>query len=192
MTSAADKRVRRAHDASASRRALLDAASVLFDERGYERTTVREIGERAGVDAALIARYFGGKEGLYLASLAEAPLPAAGGDPQVLAERVLRRTDARGMGPVSLAMVSPTLSDAMRDQVRDVIAARTVGPVAAVLAERDVPDAQLRAELLAATVVGLSLMRAGATLPALRDASLDDVLRLLAPALAALCEDPER
>jgi AcrR family transcriptional regulator len=192
MTSAADKRVRRAHDAAASRRALLDAASVLFDERGYERTTVREIGERAGVDAALIARYFGGKEGLYLASLAEAPLPAAGGDPQVLAERVLRRTDARGMGPVSLAMVSPTLSDAMRDQVRDVIAARTVGPVAAVLAERDVPDAQLRAELLAATVVGLSLMRAGATLPALRDASLDDVLRILAPALAALCEDPER
>src|SRR3954447_6930492 len=191
MTSAADKHVRRPHDAAASRRALLDAASVLFDERGYERTTVREIGERAGVDAALIARYFGGKEGLYLASLAEAPLPAAGGDPQVLAERVLRRTDARGRAPASLAMVSPTLSDAMRDQVRDVIAARTVGPVAAVLAERDVPDAQLRAELLAATVVGLSLIRAGATLPALHDASLDDVLRILAPALAALCEDSE-
>src|SRR3954468_14196970 len=94
--------IKRHYDAAASRQALLDAAAALFDERGYERTTVREIGERAGVDAALIARYFGGKEGLYLASLAEAPLPAAGGDPQVLAERVLRRTDARGMGPVSL------------------------------------------------------------------------------------------
>src|SRR3954471_24536430 len=106
MTSAlGNDSARRARDAVATRRALLQAAGALFHERGYERTTVREIGERAGVDAALIARYFGGKEGLYLASLAEAPLPAAGGDPQVLAERVLRRTDARGMGPVSLAMV---------------------------------------------------------------------------------------
>ena len=56
---------RRRHDAGASRRALLDATGPLFDERGFDRATTRDIGARAGVDAALIARYFGSKEGLH-------------------------------------------------------------------------------------------------------------------------------
>ena len=46
---------RRPHDAEASRRALLDAARRVFDEVGYDRATTREIGERAGVDPALIS-----------------------------------------------------------------------------------------------------------------------------------------
>src|ERR1700753_1599099 len=61
---------RRPHDAEASRRALLDAASEVFDEVGYDRATTREIGERAGVDPALIARYFDSKEGLFIAAIA--------------------------------------------------------------------------------------------------------------------------
>jgi AcrR family transcriptional regulator len=66
MSSVADKPgTRRRHDAQASREALLDAATALFEARGYQATTVRDIGERAAVDPALIARYFGGKEGLY-------------------------------------------------------------------------------------------------------------------------------
>src|SRR3954452_1677841 len=124
MTSAADKRVRRAHDAAASRRALLDAASVLFDERGYERTTVREVGERAGVDAALIARYFGGKEGLYLAALAESERPPLPADPHAARSRVLRKGDGDDIGPVPWALVTPRLPDAVRDQVRGVMRGR--------------------------------------------------------------------
>ena len=38
--------------------------------RGSSGTTIREIGERAGVDAALIARYFGSKADLYIAAVA--------------------------------------------------------------------------------------------------------------------------
>src|SRR5260221_5104477 len=82
VTSVADKSsrpvARRYHDAQASREALLGAARALFDERGYDRATTREIGERAAVDPALIARYFGGKEGLYLATIAEGPIGAPG------------------------------------------------------------------------------------------------------------------
>jgi AcrR family transcriptional regulator len=47
-------------DAAASKQALLEAARSLFGQRGFKSTTIRDIGERAGVDAALIARYFGG------------------------------------------------------------------------------------------------------------------------------------
>lgn len=47
----------------------MQAAGELLAERGFERTTVRDIGERSGVDQALIARYFGGKAQLFIAVL---------------------------------------------------------------------------------------------------------------------------
>ena len=63
-------RTGRSRDAAASKDALLQAAQTLFGEQGFEGTTIREIGERAGVDAALIARYFGSKADLYIAAVA--------------------------------------------------------------------------------------------------------------------------
>ncbi|MFD9659211.1 helix-turn-helix domain-containing protein [Streptomyces mirabilis] len=42
-------------------RAPRSLRATLFAERGFDRTTIRDIGERAGVDPALIARYFGSK-----------------------------------------------------------------------------------------------------------------------------------
>ena len=35
-----------------------------FAEHGYERTTLREIAGKAGIDASLVIRYFGSKDGL--------------------------------------------------------------------------------------------------------------------------------
>src|ERR1700722_7862038 len=60
----------RPRNATASRQALLDAACQLFSARGYERTTLRGIGELAGIDPALIARHFGNKAALYIATVA--------------------------------------------------------------------------------------------------------------------------
>ena len=52
-----------------ARRAVLDAARELFAERGFERTTMRAVAGRAGVDPALIYHYFGDKDGLLFAAL---------------------------------------------------------------------------------------------------------------------------
>ena len=41
-------KVSRPRDAAASKDALLQAAQELFGQKGFERTTIREIGERAG------------------------------------------------------------------------------------------------------------------------------------------------
>jgi AcrR family transcriptional regulator len=41
------------------------AAREVFVEVGYDRAGIRDIGARAGVDARLIGRYFGSKEGLF-------------------------------------------------------------------------------------------------------------------------------
>lgn len=52
-------------DAQATRERLILAARKAFSENGFERTTVREIAGDAGVNPALINRYFGGKEQLF-------------------------------------------------------------------------------------------------------------------------------
>ncbi len=49
--------------------ALLEAATSVFAERGFEAATTREIAERAGCAEGLIHRYFAGKRGLFLAIL---------------------------------------------------------------------------------------------------------------------------
>lgn len=53
---------RRNRDESAEK--LLAAALELFSEQGFDATTTRAIAQRAGLNEALIQRYFGGKEGL--------------------------------------------------------------------------------------------------------------------------------
>ena len=45
---------------------ILDAAAALFAERGYERTPVKEIAERAGISPGTIYIYFDGKRDLLL------------------------------------------------------------------------------------------------------------------------------
>ncbi|MFC5828937.1 TetR/AcrR family transcriptional regulator [Nonomuraea insulae] len=67
-TSAAPRR----RDAAKTRRHLLDAALRRFAHDGYAVTTVREIADDAGVNVALINRYFQSKEGLFEACLEEA------------------------------------------------------------------------------------------------------------------------
>lgn len=52
-------------DAQATRERLVAAARKAFSQQGFERTTVRGIAGEAGVNPALINRYFGGKEQLF-------------------------------------------------------------------------------------------------------------------------------
>ena len=62
----------RRRDAASTRQLLLDAARRRFARDGYAATTVRDIADDAGVNVALISRYFDSKEGLFEACLAAA------------------------------------------------------------------------------------------------------------------------
>ena len=55
--------------AERSRKAILDAAEGLFAEKGYENTSLKEVGEAAGLSRGTPAYFFGSKEGLYRAVL---------------------------------------------------------------------------------------------------------------------------
>ena len=49
-----------------TRAAILEAARELFATEGYERATVRDIAAKAAIDPALVIRYFGSKEALFV------------------------------------------------------------------------------------------------------------------------------
>src|SRR5689334_1229350 len=108
MTTQSSGDTRRRNSAE-SRELLLSAAGELFGEKGYEKTTLREISAHAGVDAALIARYFGSKAKLYLATL---QLEGRTVDPIDVRDadrlrRLLERIREMGSGPSLWAAVRP-------------------------------------------------------------------------------------
>jgi AcrR family transcriptional regulator len=54
-----------------TREQLLKTASRLFAEKGFEAVTTRELAKQANVNIAMIAYYFGSKEGLFKAMIEE-------------------------------------------------------------------------------------------------------------------------
>jgi AcrR family transcriptional regulator len=74
-TLASDRKTVRKRDADATRAAILEAAKSHFAKSGYNGAFLRDIASDAGVDAALINRYFGGKDGLFAAALKDSIRP---------------------------------------------------------------------------------------------------------------------
>jgi AcrR family transcriptional regulator len=75
MTTALAPERSRKRDAEATRAAILAAAKKHFAKSGYDGAFLRDIAADAGADAALINRYFGGKEGLFAAALKDSIAP---------------------------------------------------------------------------------------------------------------------
>ncbi len=77
-------------DGMEARHRLLDAALALFAEKGFAKTSTREIALAAQVNIAAISYYFGDKAGLYRAvwidprSNPQVPLPTVGDTPPTL------------------------------------------------------------------------------------------------------------
>ena len=178
----------RRRDSARSRDRLLSAARELFAAHGFERTTVRELGERAGVDPALIARYFGSKTGLYVAALrAEVAdeVPADLLEPARLAH-LLERLEARGAGPVLQAAVhAHDDPDAFR-AARGELHVRLVEPLRRRFEQEGLDRAGLRAELAVAAFAGIVLGRHAGALDELGRAAGDDLLDLTGQLLRGL------
>lgn len=115
-------------NADATREAILDAARIAFSEKGIDGVGVREIAEAAGCNAALVNRYFGGKEQLFEAALVGAfsmeDLFDVPRDQfaKVLAQYMVgKRKDARCFDPMFLALRSttnPTAAALIRSEIQ--------------------------------------------------------------------------
>jgi AcrR family transcriptional regulator len=175
--------------------AILDAARELFAETGFERTTIRGVASRAGIDPALVMQYYGNKERLFAEAsrwrrddkridrVSVADLPAAA--LQDLVAHFEHPQDGEAAKALMRnCLTHPSAADAMRDKVM-------CDRAASVAAKLDGPDAELRAALFGACMMGIGMARYLIELPHLADASPEDLERLLGPALAALLEPPE-
>lgn len=160
---------------------LLQAATTLFAERGYDRTTTRDLAEHAGVDATLIARYFGSKAGLYLAALR---IELGDGDPPDLLEpermtALLGRLDQRGPGPVFRAAVQAHEDELVQVEARQALHSRLVEPLRKRYEEAGVDRPQLRAELVTAAFAGIALGRGSGAFEGLHKLPVEELVALV-------------
>ena len=65
-------------------REILDAAVLVFGERGFDCATVSAIAERAGVSSGTVAHYFGSKRGLFEAAMTDRFLEGVAGGETLL------------------------------------------------------------------------------------------------------------
>jgi AcrR family transcriptional regulator len=168
---------------------LLTEARRLFADRGYEATRLRDVAAAVGVDAALIARYFGDKSGLHRAVLASEVMYSVGHDADSAAdvvERVLAMWDQSGVGAGVYAFVTAGLDEDQRSQGTALTRDRLVTPLAAKLAAAGVADPGLRAEAIVAMLIGIGLVRATGSLPAVSAAPHDKLVALIAGPVGAL------
>ena len=163
----------------------------MFAQTGYAGTSLRAIARAAGVDAALVHHYFTDKPAVFAAAL-DLPLEPSlivatllAGDADAAGDRLAtlylslwENDDARQR---LLALVrSAATDDAAAAMMRDFLHDGILRHVAAAIGGA---DAELRASLLGAQLVGVAMLRYIIQLPSLVDAPLPDVVRWLGPAL---------
>lgn len=177
----------RAERRSRSERRILEAARGLFAERGFERTTIRAVAAEAGVDPALVMQHFGSKQELFSRAVQDAPVPE-GAEPGDLIERMLETLGVKlsGLPPASLAMMRSMLTHPEAADSARAALGRQIDQIGAVLSG---DDARLRAALVTSIMIGVTIGHQLLDLDPLRDASQEEIDRLMRPCLLALLHD---
>jgi AcrR family transcriptional regulator len=181
---------KRRRDATATREAILEAATRRFATEGYQRAGVREIAADAGVTAALVNRYFGSKEKLFAEVIERALdirhlLRGQRGDlaDHLAQAMVYGQEEWRGKGytPLMLLLHSATEPHAIKLFRRDLN--RTALPLLAEQIGGD--DAEVRAAMVMAQLTGFAIMHLVHRPKAIADASGEELVALLSRSLAA-------
>ncbi|SOE96776.1 transcriptional regulator, TetR family [Burkholderia sp. D7] len=177
------------HNAAKTRERILAVARIRFSLHSYEIVGTRDIATDAGVDTALVNRYFGSKEQLFAEVIQggfdiEEHLPARMEDlgahlvAQVLANDAV---DAETFNALSVLLraignpvIAPMVSLRLHEEFVEALAKR--------LKSR---DTEARAALIASYVIGLATMRHGLSSPALSGAAGRKAGKIAAAAIQA-------
>jgi AcrR family transcriptional regulator len=184
--------------APGSREVVLQAARVAFAERSFEQVTVRDIGKRAGVDAAMVNHWFGGKHGLFTAA-AELSVNAedvahqlVSGPRGQVGERLLRTFLAVGEEhPLQMAILIRNMhsSEFAERELRGLLENVMVRPVINAFA---VDEPRVRIALCGSQLIGLAVARFAAGVSALAQLSSDDLVAVIGPTIQRYLEDAVR
>ena len=168
----------------ATRAAILGAARARFGADGYERATIRAIASDAGIDPAMVMRYYGNKEKLFAAAADfDLRMPDLTGTPaddygRTLAQHFVHRWEA---DDTFLALLRAAVSnEPARDRMRQIFAEQ-IGPLAAAVCPPG--EAPTRAGLVASQALGMAFCRYALRLPPLVAMSADELVGWLAPTI---------
>jgi AcrR family transcriptional regulator len=175
----------RARRGEATRASILAAARERFAADGYERATIRAIAADAGIDPALVMRYYGNKEGL-LAAAAEieldvpdlAALPRKEVGTALVAHFLSRWED----DDVLKALLRTTATNAgAAERLRTVFASQVAPAIARVC--EDTRSAPTRAGLVATQIMGLAYCRYILQLQPVASLKRADLIEWIAPTI---------
>ncbi|MGW0928535.1 TetR/AcrR family transcriptional regulator [Streptomyces sp. NPDC002644] len=178
-------------DAPATRDRILAAAREVFAERGYEKASVRGIARSADVDPALVHHYFGTKEQVFASAVEGAFAPVLRTAPltELRLDRAGEQFARMFLGvwenPATRAPLLAIVRSAVSNEAAAAIFRRMVAQLvlSRVAKELDAPDAELRAELAAAQVVGVVLLRYVIKVEPIASADPEELVARLAPVL---------
>lgn len=173
---------------SGTRETILTAALTLFAEHGYEGTSLRAIASVAHVDPALIRHFFGDKEALFAAAVADRTiihtrLAAAVGTDASTAGRDITNAylslwEQEDSRRILLALVRSAMSSTTAaDMLREALLTHTQKNAA--------NDAEQRTHvaLAAAHLFGVAMARHLMQLPPVADLSHDELVEQIAPTI---------
>ncbi|WP_416234590.1 TetR/AcrR family transcriptional regulator [Lentzea sp. NEAU-D7] len=171
--------------------ALVAAAREVFVEKGYDGATVRAIAAKAGVDAAMVNHWFGGKEGLFAQSVLQLPFDPAEVLKRVLdgpvdeaGQRIVRTFvtvwDATGGGTFAALLRSVTSQPEVAGALKSFLVNAIFKNV---LVEIGSEQHELRATLCATQMIGLGIVRYVLQFEPLASTDAETVARTVGPNL---------
>jgi AcrR family transcriptional regulator len=168
---------------------ILDAAAQTFLTAGYERATIRAVASAAGVDAGLVMHYFGSKQELFRRVIDVAPVPEISGAPEQAAEQILATlADRLGNEPASsLTILRSMLTNPEAASAISVAIARYEAQIAQAI---PADDASLRAAIISAITLGITVSRHLIKSDELASADPAQVISLLRPCMLSLAAPP--
>ena len=175
----------RAEQRRRSEARILDAAARAFLTVGYDRTTIRAVASAAGVDAGLVMHYFGSKQELYRRVIDAAPVPEVSGTPTEATEQILASLAERlASTPVaSLALFRSMLTNPEAASAASAGIARYEAQIAQAI---PADDADLRAAIISAITLGITVSRHLIKSDELATADPAQVISLLRPCVLSL------
>ena len=184
----------RRRGANARREQILEAATRQFGEHGYEATTIRGIGEAAGVDAKLVHYYFGAKEDLFATAIATTF--RSRGFPALLTDRAVNGNSTPGtryLLAVLTTLEDPSIGPAFIGLVRGLgtheesrriflrfIGEEMLGHLAPQIGGE---DSEQRLALAGSQILGLVFARYVLKVPQVADLSVQDIAGAVGPTL---------
>ena len=143
-----------------TKQAIIEAAQIIFTRHGYDMAPTRDIAAMAGVNVALINRYFGSKEGLFdqavMPSFAPDGSPMIGDPkdlPDVFVGMMLKKPDEDEFNPLHAALKSAG-SEVVGKKLRKALDANLIEPFAEWMGK----DGRQKAVAMWSTVLGYEML----------------------------------